>query len=478
MRKLLMAAGLALAGLSAQAQHEELPYVPEPDKAVQQKLDEWQDWKFGMLIHWGPYSQWGVVESWSICPEDEGWCQRKPAGIPYYDYLQKYEALGKTFNPVKFNPEHWAKAAADAGMKYLVFTTKHHDGYCMFDTKQTDYRVTAPGVAFSKNPRANIAKEVFEAFRKAGVHAGAYFSKPDWHTEYYWWSYFPPKDRNVNYDLKTYPERWNKFKQYTYNQIEELMTEYGKLDILWLDGGWVRPLTHQTKESLSWSKTLPQDQDIDMPKIASMARSHQPGLIVVDRSVHGQYENYRTPEQQIPDKPLSYPWETCMTMASSWSYAPNDKYKSVNTIIHNLVDIVAKGGNYLLNVGPGPDGELHDEAYTTMKGIGEWMHLNGEAIYGTRAVAPYKDGKVCFTRKKDGSVYAIYLLDEQEKLPATISFKGLTPAKNARVEILGAAGKLVWKTKDGSTVINIPTSAQGKGLKHALAIRISAVDKV
>lgn len=478
-KKYLLLLGFALLGFnSVQAQHEEPPYVPETDQAVVKKLDEWQDWKFGMIMHWGPYSQWGVVESWSICPEDEGWTQRKPAGIPYYDYLKKYEALGKTFNPVNFNPEKWAKAAKDAGMKYLVFTTKHHDGFCMFDTKQTDYKITAADGAFSKNPRANLAKEVFQAFREEGIHAGAYFSKPDWHTEYYWWSYFPPKDRNPNYDLKKYPERWNQFKQYTYNQIEELMTGYGKLDILWLDGGWVRPLKQQTKESLSWNQTAPQDQDIDMGKIASMARSHQPGLIVVDRSVHGPYENYRTPEQQIPDKPLSYPWETCMTMGSSWSYVPGDKYKSVNVLIHNLVDIVAKGGNYLLNVAPGPDGELHNDAYTTMKHIGEWIHINGDAIYGTRAVAPYKDGKVCFTRKKDGSVYAIYLLDENEQLPAVISFRGLTPAKGARLQLLGANNKLVWKTTAAGVEVQIPASLRNKGFQHAVAIKIPAVEKM
>ncbi|RBL92711.1 alpha-L-fucosidase [Chitinophaga flava] len=478
MRKLWMALGCAWLTINAaSAQTEELPYVPETDPAVVQKLDEWQDWKFGMIIHWGPYSQWGVVESWSICPEDEGWTAHNPK-MSYFEYLQKYEALGKTFNPTRFAPEKWAKAAREAGMKYLVFTTKHHDGYCMFDTRQTDYRVTAPDVAFSKNPRANIAKEVFEAFRKEGIHAGAYFSKPDWHSDAYWWNYFPPRDRNVNYDVKKYPERWNQFKQYTYNQIEELMTGYGKLEILWLDGGWVRPLRQQTKESLSWSKTPPQDQDIDMGKIAKMARSHQPGLIVVDRSVHGPYENYRTPEQQIPDKPLSYPWETCMTMGGSWSYVPDDKYKPVGTLIHNLVDIVAKGGNYLLNVGPGPDGELHEAAYTTMKGIGEWIKVNGAAIYGTRAVAPYKDGKVCFTRKKDGSVYAIYLLDNQEKLPATITFKGLKPARGAAMQLLGASGKLGWKSVGDTVTVSIPEKLRQQAWNYAVAIRIEAVEKM
>jgi alpha-L-fucosidase len=316
---------------------------------------------------------------------------------------------------------------------------------------------------------------VFEAFRAQGIHAGAYFSKPDWHTEYYWWTYFPPKDRNVNYDITKYPERWNKFKKFTYDQIEELMTGYGKLDILWLDGGWVRPRKTQTAESLSWLKTPPQNQDIDMGGITKMARQHQPGLIVVDRSVHGPYENYRTPEQQIPEKPLSYPWETCMTMAGSWSYVPDDHYKSVTTIIHNLVDIVAKGGNYLLNVGPGPDGELHDAAYTTMHNIGLWMQVNGDAIYGTRAIAPYKDGKVCFTSKKDGSVYAIYLLNENEKLPAAISFKGLTPAKGAKVVMLGAKEKLSWKKTGEVVEISLPAAVQGKPWQHAVAIRIDRV---
>ncbi|MFY0252417.1 alpha-L-fucosidase [Chitinophaga sp. 30R24] len=479
MKKCWILLGSALLWISAAyAQNEVPPYVPETDQAVLKQLDEWQDWKLGIIMHWGPYSQWGVVESWSICPEDEDWTQRKPYGIPYYDYLKKYEAMGKTFNPVHFDPEKWAKAAKDAGMKYLVFTTKHHDGFCMFDTKQTDYRITAPDGAFSKDPRANIAKGVFDAFRKEGIHAGAYFSKPDWHSEYYWWNYFPPKDRNVNYDLQKYPDRWNQFKQYTYKQIEELMTGYGKLEILWLDGGWVRPLKQQTKESLSWSKMPPQDQDIDMASIATMARSHQPGLIVVDRSVHGPYENYRTPEQQIPEKPLDYPWETCMTMGGSWSYVPGDKYKPVNVLVHNLVDIVAKGGNYLLNVAPGPDGSLDEAAYTTMQGIGEWMRINGRAIYGTRAVAPYKDGKVCFTRQKDGSVYAIYLLDENEALPAQISFKGLQPVKGAHLQLLGSEKKLMWKTSDAGVVVEIPASLRGGGFKHAVAIRISNVEKV
>lgn len=473
MKRVLIACCLGMLCFTAAKAQEETPYVPEKDPVVAKKLDDWQDWKFGLIMHWGTYSQWGIVESWSLCPEDEGWTQRTPAGIPYYDYVKKYEALANTFNPSAFDPERWAKAAKGAGMQYMIFTTKHHDGFCMFDTKQTDYRVTAPNVPFSKNPRANITKEVFGAFRKEGIHVGAYFSKPDWNTENYWWSYFPPKDRNVNYEIAKYPDRWKKFRQFTYNQIEELMTGYGNVEILWLDGGWVRPLNMHNKESLSWNKTPAQDQDIDMAGITKMARQHQPGLIVVDRSVHGPFENYRTPEQQIPEKPLSYPWETCMTMGGSWSYVPNDVYKPTNTIIHNLVDIVAKGGNYLLNVGPGPNGEWHNEAYTRMEEIGAWMKQNGEAIYGTRAVAPYKDGKVCFTQKKNGgAIYAIYLLEEKEGLPATISFKGLNLKKGTKVSILGAKGNLSWKANGDETVIAIPASARKSVFSHAVAIKL------
>lgn len=470
MKKIMLAGCLLMAGLALKAQQE--PYVKEKDSQVLQKLEEWQNWKFGLMMHWGTYSQWGIVESWSLCPEDEGWTQRKPAGIPYYEYVQKYEALANSFNPVKFDPAKWAAAAKKAGMRYMVFTTKHHDGFNMFDTKQSNYKITAPNVPFSKDPRADVTKETFNAFRKEGIHIGAYFSKPDWNVDSYWWRYFPPKDRNPSYDLEKYPERWKQFQQFTYNQIEELMTGYGNIDILWLDGGWVRPLTMQTEESRSWSKTPPQNQDINMPAIAAMARKHQPGLIVVDRSVHGPYENYRTPEQQIPAQPLSFPWETCMTMGGSWSYVPDDQYKPVNTIIHNLVDIVAKGGNYLLNIGPGPDGTWHDEAYRKLDSIGAWMQRNGEAIYDTRSVAPYKSGKVCFSQKKDGTVYAIYLLKEGEMLPAEIRFSGFTPRKGAAMQVVGEKKKLKWKKEGEEIVVQLPAAYAGLGMKHAVAVKI------
>ena len=146
----------------------------------------------------------------------------------YVEYKKAYEALQTTFNPVKFDPERWAKAAKDAGMKYVVFTTKHHDGFSMFDTKQTDYRITSPKTPFSSNPRADVTRGIFDAFRAQGFMVGAYFSKPDWHSPDYWWPYFATPDRNPNYDIKKYPDRWTRFVDFTHAQIDELMSRYGR----------------------------------------------------------------------------------------------------------------------------------------------------------------------------------------------------------------------------------------------------------
>src|SRR5690349_11325841 len=155
MKKIFLIFCLATSLLNAQQQE----YFPDPDPAIQRRLEEWKDLKFGLLMHWGPYSQWGIVESWSICPEDLGWATgaRKPGVADNYnDYRKAYENLSQTFNPVKFNPEKWAAAAKEAGMKYMVFTTKHHDGFCMFDTQYTDYKITETKTPFSSNSRSNI----------------------------------------------------------------------------------------------------------------------------------------------------------------------------------------------------------------------------------------------------------------------------------------------------------------------------------
>ena len=441
--------------VNAQEHTASLKYTLPADKLVQAKLSQWGKIKFGLLMHWGTYSQWGVVESWSLCPEDEGWTVRKgPYAKDWFSYKQAYENLQTTFNPIKFNPEKWALAAKNAGMKYVVFTTKHHDGFNMFDTKQSDYKITGTNSPFANNPKANVAKEIFNAFRDQGFMTGAYFSKPDWNTPDYWWKYFPPKDRNVSYDPKKYPEKWESFKKFTYNQIEELMSDYGKIDILWLDGGWVRPFS-SVDTSVEWQRTIKHNQDIDMGNIARMARTHQPGLLVVDRTVHGEYENYVTPEQQVPATYLPYPWESCMTLGNSWSYVPNDEYKTSRKVIHLLTEIVSKNGNLLLNIGPAPDGEWDPNAYARLEDIGKWIQVNGEAIYDAEADAALPgQGKWVFTKKQD-CIYAIYQLAAKEAISEIYKLNINTASPIKKIQILGTDQKIIFK--QASTNLSIFT---------------------
>lgn len=448
-------------------------YMAPSDPQIKQKLSQWQNIKFGLLMHWGLYSQWGIVESWSLCPEDEGWCERKgPYKDNWFEYKKAYENLQSTFNPTQFAPEKWATAAKNSGMKYVVFTTKHHDGFCMFDTKQTDYKITKS--PFGSNPRSNIAKEVFGAFRNEGFMVGAYFSKPDWHTNDYWWSYFPPKDRNPSYHPAKYPQKWESFKKFTYNQIEELMRDYGKMDILWLDGGWVRPFS-SIDTTVSWQKAIPFDQDIDMARIAKRGRELQPGLLVVDRTVSGEFENYVTPEHQIPDHYMPIPWETCMTMGDSWSYIPKENFKSARKLIHILADIVSKNGNLLLNIAPSPEGDFHAEAYQRLEEIGKWIKVNGEAIYETRGDNEVgKQGKWVFTHKGTNTTYAIYLADEGEALPSNIEIAKLNLSKTAKISLVGNPENLKWTMKEGKVAVQVPEKlAKKTPSSYAYVLKIS-----
>lgn len=453
-------------------------YYPETDPLVLKKLEEWKKLKFGLLIHWAPSSQWGIVESWSLCSEDEEWCKRKIED--YCEYKKLYENLYTTFNPVNFNPSKWAEAAENAGMKYFIFTTKHHDGFCMFDSKFTDYKITSNQCPFHKNSNANITKVLFDEFRKRDFMIGVYFSKPDWHSDYYWWKRFATPDRNVNYDIKKYPERWQKFVEFTHNQIEELLTDYGKIDILWLDGCWVRSYTEEElkeeRKKASFNIYRIQNQDINMPLLVKKAREKQPGLIVVDRAVPGIYQNYLTPENQIPDRLLPYPWETCMPMTPSWSYEPGLEYKSTRQIIHSLIKIVARGGNFLLNVGPKPDGEFEEEAYQRLKEIGEWMKINGEAIYNTNPLYPYQEENIFFTKLTDKINYIFYLIDENESsLPDKIILNNYVPKKASLISVLGYKLNLSWIIRNNQTIIYLPDEIRFN-VKQKIAITIKIIN--
>jgi len=354
-----------------------------------------------------------------------------------------------------------------------VFTTKHHDGFSMFDTRQSDYKIT--NGPFRNNPQADVTKYIFDAYRKEGMMVGAYFSKPDWHSQDFWWDRFPTPTRNINYDLKKYPEKWKRFKDFTFNQISELMGNYGKIDILWLDGGWIRPALKSELERAEWGlnergrANYPNfNQEVDMPRIAKMAREKQPGILVVDRTVHGPYENYRTPEQSVPKEQIKEPWETCITLTKSWSYRKpaEEKVKSSAWVIHTLTEIVAKGGNMLLGFGPTPEGEFPKEVEKPLEEVGAWLQKNGEAIYGTGITENYRDSTTnttWFTQSKDGrKKYAIVCIKDGEIIPVSLKWKGNLPAKGSKIRLISTGKNVDWKMEGEVVVVTLPKDLAGK----------------
>ncbi len=448
----LMMLGLALsAGFTTQMQAQEAQsfvhqqsntedYVWPTDPQVLTKLKHWQDQKFGVLMHWGLYSVPGIVESWSICSEDWIVRERKPT---YEEDKAWYWSQKDSLNPVNFDPSKWADVMKKAGMKYMIFTTKHHDGFCMFDTKYTDFSI-AHG-PFGKDPRHNIAKEVFNAYRNKGFMIGCYFSKPDWHCKWFWNPYYATPNRRINYKKQQHPDWWQNYRKFTQNQLNELTTDYGNIDILWLDGGWIT------------------GEEIGLDTILVDARKRNPGMISVDRTIRGKNENYQTPEQGIPAKQLDIPWESCITLSHAWGWTPNAKFKSPNKVIGILSEIVAKGGCLALGVGPKADGTLQPEVVKNLLQIGSWLNKNGQAIYSTVNAAHYNDGKVWFTADKNGkTLYAIYALEDGEKTPKTITWTENKP--KGKLVLLQNGKSVKYTVKGNQVTVTLPSGLKNEPL--------------
>ena len=407
-------------------------WQPPTDPLALEKLKKFQDLKFGFFLCWGTQTQWETIDqSWSLCPERYDWNKRP--GVHVDDdtltYKKAYEGLIRTFNPVKFNPEQVAEIAEASGTRYLVFCTKHHDGFCFWDTQTTDYKITSKDCPYHTNPNANVTQRVFDAFRRRGFWIGAYFSKSDWHVPYYWSPQFgPPTSRNPNYSPAEHPEVWKKFRDFTWSQIHELMSDYGPVDILWLDGGQVQPRA---------------GQDIDMPGLARMSRKLQPGLLVVDRTAGGGYEDFLTPEgtHAMPEHFMPEAWEACMTLGERWGWTKDSAYHSSGSVIRYLVKAVARNGNLLLDVGPDAHGELDPQAAKILREVGMWLKINGEAIYETRPVKPYELGNVFFTGRADGTVYAIVLSRQDgESMPPSVILPASLTVNARKITLIGGDG--------------------------------------
>ena len=342
-------------------------YIRPEDPRTQAALEHWQDLKVGVIIHWGLYSAIGQGGSWSLHRERLGEFTDPPEHFTGTDaeYHDWYYDQRRTFRGAEYDPAEWARACSDAGMRYLVFTTKHHDGFSMYDTAYSNLKSTAEDSALGRD----VFGETVEAFRAEGLETGVYFSKADWAHPGYWDRARPVKDRFHNYDIAQRPEAWQQFVDFTQAQIEELLTRYGTMNVLWLDAGWVRE----------------PNEPIGIDRIAERARELQPDILVVDREVHGVNENYRTPEQTLPEEDPGHPWESCITMTRSWcSLRRDDPAKPIEEILGNLIQIVSRGGNYLIGIGPDAEGRLSNSVRERLKELGIWLQTCGEGIYGTR----------------------------------------------------------------------------------------------
>lgn len=434
-------------------------YVKPTDPAVLEKLEWFQDQKLALMIHWGIYCQLGIVASWALSDKDADWSRHQ---VNWTDdgekFKEQYYALNKSFNPIRFQPEEWAQTAKDCGFKYLILTTKHHDGFCLWDTRYSDYKVTAPDCPYHVSEHADLVKSMFDAFREKGLGIGAYFSKADWHTPYYRTPELPdpnPSDRGPMYSPAAEPERWENFVQYTKNQVLELCEGYGPIDILWFDAGWV---------------CASNGQDIRLGEIVDEARKIQPGILSVDRTVGGPYENYVTPEMCVPEEPLGVPWESCLTLGADFTYEYADRYKSPRELVNALVGIVAKGGNLALNVSPQPDGRIPVDAMDSLRGLGEWLKVYGEAIYGTRVCAPYQSGNISFTRKGD-AVYAIRLFPVAQE---SVDSKLFIPyaGKVSKVTMLDSGEDVSFVPGEGGITVAVPAGRRGGSAPIALVFKL------
>lgn len=326
------------------------------DHPAETRLAWWREARFGMFIHWGPVSLKGTEIGWSRGGERRG---REGAGqIP----VDIYDNLYKQFNPVKFDPDAWVQLARDAGMKYLVFTTKHHDGFVNFESMLTDYKITSAESPFGRD----IVAELADACHRAGLRLGFYHSQPDWHH---------PDYRTGNHD---------RYIEYLHGQLRELCTNYGKVDIIWFDGLGGKA------------------EDWDSEKLFRMIHRLQPGVIINNRA--GLPADYDTPEQRVGSFQMDRPWETCMTLCHQWAWRPDDEMKSLGQCIQTLVRTVGGDGNFLFNVGPMPDGRIEPRQAERLREMGQWLQRYGASIYGTRG-GPFKPTSWCASTRKGNTIY-------------------------------------------------------------------------
>ena len=376
----------------------------EPSKVDPAALQRWQDMRFGMFIHWGPVSLTG---------REIGWSRGRETPIAEYDRLHK------RFNPEQFNADAWVLTAKAAGMKYMVITTKHHDGFCIWPSAFTDHDIGES--PFKRDP----LKELSEACKRHGIRFGTYYSTCDWHHPDFTRGSPGGKTKNPNPNLGRYTE-------YLRNQVRELVQNYGPLSTLWFD--------------------VPQDvgPELGKPTVA-MLRKLQPDIIINNRAYRdkgGPVGDYDTPEQRVGGFNRDRPWETCMTICRQWAWKPNDAMKPLKQCVQTLLQVAGGDGNFLFNVGPMPDGRIEPRQVERLKKMGAWVSKYGNAIYGTRG-GPFKPGKWGAATCK-GSTITLFVMTWPEGRPLTLPPVDMTITSS---KVLSGGTATVEQTDEGVTVM-------------------------
>ena len=347
-------------------------------------IEHWRSLRFGMFIHWGPVSLTG---------EEIGWSRGSQTPIDLYDQLYK------KFNPLQFDAEKWAATAQAAGMKYVVLVTKHHDGFCMWDTKQTDFNI------MNSPFHRDVVGELSKAFRQKGIAFGVYYSTCDWHHPDFPLTSPGGSVRRPKSDLDSY-------NRYLLAQVKELVTQYGPLLTVWND--------------------VPQEFKGRGANTIKLLRSLQPDIVINDRT--GDGGDYDTPEQRVGNYQDTRPWETCMTICHQWSWKPNDGMKSLRECLQTLVKCAGGDGNLLFNVGPTSDGIIETRQVDRLKEMGDWLARNGTSIYGTRGgpwkptadIASTRSGQVIYLHVLNPASGEVNLPDPGRKVKSAAQLDGHT----------------------------------------------------
>jgi len=405
---------------STQAPHETPPGgggEAYPDLRTNvEALENWRDMRFGMFVHWGPVSLVGTEIGWSRGRE-----------IP----ISTYDSLYLKFNPTKFDADEWISIAKDAGMKYFVITSKHHDGFSIWPSKYTDYDIENSPI------KRDLLQEMKEACERQGILFGTYHSILDWKHPHYTTRYHDPRPVEES-DMSIY-------KEFLFNQVGELIRDYNT-NILWFDGQWEASWTHEMgMELYKYCRDLKDDLLINN-RVDKGFKSME-GMT---DSIFKYAGDFGTPEQRIGEYNVNFPWESCITICRQWAWKPNDILKTPEECIHTLIKTAGGDGNLLLNVGPMPDGRIEPRQVEVLQKIGDWMDINGEAVYGTRG-GPYLPNDDWAATHKEKTIYLHIMNTELRELKIDV----LDGVKVKNAEMLGGE-KVNFKAEGNTLVIEIP----------------------